>query len=124
MGNPAILNQDERVPADHPPPPPHDMRWDVYVMRKEGRRLARGDIQLQRGTLVINSHFGAPSARLTGTHNIDLGILYDVQIRQLKANGAILLRGMQWVTHSKVGVQEYPQSWWCVPRGYEPPEQR
>jgi hypothetical protein len=92
------------------------MLWDVYVMREQGRKLRRDEVHCVCAKLTIESRSGRPEATLTGNYDIDLGRLHDVQIRRLLPHGALLLRGLQWVAHSRHGMREFPQAWWCVPR--------
>jgi hypothetical protein len=95
------------------------MLWDVFVMRREGRRLPREDVKPLRCMLTISKLYGPPTALLSDRHGNNYGRLDDIQIRQMLPSGALLLRGVQCVVHSTQGVKDHPQSWWCVPVGFE-----
>lgn len=96
--------------------PSRDILWDIYVMRDQGRKLPREELSCVCARLIVDNRFGSPQAKLIGDHGTDLGTLDQVEIRRLLPYGALLLRGTQWVSHSKHGTKEFPQAWWCIPK--------
>lgn len=124
MGNPPILNRGQQSPEPSPAPLTRDILWDVYVMRDKGRKLSRDELRCVCAKLTVEHRLGGLQARLTGDHGIDLGTLDRVEIRRLLPHGALLLRGMQCVAHSKHGSHEFAQAWWCMPRTLELSDQR
>jgi hypothetical protein len=124
MGNPPILNRDrdrdrnraQRVASQGAPAAP-ELQWEVFVMRDKGQRIPRDQLRARIGALTIDTTYeGTPCARVIDEWGNDLGRLEDVRVRRMLPTGALLLRGVESVGHSKWGVREFPCAWWCRPR--------
>lgn len=100
--------------------PTRELRWTVYRLRYEGRKLPRNEALAtgRTGSLIIKTVGADASAYLTGEYGIDMGSLYRVRLRRLEATGGLLLHGTELYQTARE-LRDDPQAWWCVPA---PPE--